>query len=51
MFCFILHYIINKKISINKTRETIEMLKENDIETRMYMILGLPGSDFAPKDS
>ena len=35
--------IINKCISIQKARETIAMLKENDIEARVYLIIGVPG--------
>lgn len=35
--------IINKRISVQKARETIVMLKENDIEARAYLIIGLPG--------
>lgn len=34
--------IINKKISIKRARETISILKKNDIETRIYLIIGLP---------
>jgi len=34
---------INKKISLEKARQAIRILKENDIEVRIYMILGLPG--------
>jgi len=34
---------INKKINIKKTMESIRLLKENGIETRVYMIMGLPG--------
>ncbi len=35
--------IINKKIRVERARETIHLLKENDIEARVYMIMGLPG--------
>ncbi len=35
--------IINKKLDLNKAKETIKNLKENDIEARIYLILGLPG--------
>jgi anaerobic magnesium-protoporphyrin IX monomethyl ester cyclase len=35
--------IINKKIDVKRSKETIKLLKENDIETRVYMIVGLPG--------
>lgn len=35
--------IINKKIDVQRAKETIRVLKQNDIETRIYMILGLPG--------
>jgi anaerobic magnesium-protoporphyrin IX monomethyl ester cyclase len=34
---------INKKISLDKARQAIRIFKENDIEVRIYMILGLPG--------
>jgi radical SAM superfamily enzyme YgiQ (UPF0313 family) len=34
---------INKRISLERARETIRLLKANDIEVRIYMILGLPG--------
>ncbi|MBI5140274.1 MAG: radical SAM protein [Candidatus Vogelbacteria bacterium] len=35
--------IINKKVSIGRARETIRLLKKYNIQTRVYMILGLPG--------
>jgi len=35
--------LINKKISVEKTRESIKLLKNNGIECRLYMIIGLPG--------
>jgi len=35
--------IINKKINLEQTKKAIELLKKNDIEVRLYMILGLPG--------
>ena len=35
--------IINKQISIKKARQTIAMLKQNDIEARVYLIIGVPG--------
>lgn len=35
--------LINKRISIQKAKETIALLKANDIEARLYLILGLPG--------
>ncbi len=35
--------MINKNIDINKAKETIRLLKDNNIETRIYMIMGLPG--------
>lgn len=35
--------IINKKLDIQKAKQTIRLLKQNDIEVRIYMILGLPG--------
>ncbi len=34
---------INKNIKVEQARETIRVLKENDIEVRLYMIFGLPG--------
>ncbi|MBR9705311.1 B12-binding domain-containing radical SAM protein [Candidatus Pacearchaeota archaeon] len=34
---------INKKINIEKTKQSIKLLKQNKIETRLYMILGMPG--------
>ncbi len=39
--------IINKKINVEKSKETIKLLKDKDIAVRMYMMLGLPGE---PKD-
>jgi radical SAM superfamily enzyme YgiQ (UPF0313 family) len=39
--------IINKKISVEKAKKSISYLKENGIECRIYMIIGLPGE---PKD-
>lgn len=35
--------LINKKINIARTKESIKLLKKNGIECRLYMILGLPG--------
>ena len=35
--------IINKGINVEQARETIYLLKKNNIETRIYMIIGLPG--------
>lgn len=35
--------LIDKRINLDKTRESIRLMKENGIETRLYMILGLPG--------
>lgn len=35
--------IINKKIRIERAKETIRLLKENGIEARIYVIIGLPG--------
>lgn len=35
--------IINKQISIEQSKETVALLKESDIEVRIYMIIGLPG--------
>jgi anaerobic magnesium-protoporphyrin IX monomethyl ester cyclase len=35
--------IINKNISVEKAQESIDLLKKIGIETRIYMILGLPG--------
>jgi len=34
---------INKKTSVERSKESIRLLKQNGIETRLYMILGLPG--------
>lgn len=35
--------IINKKIDVEKAKESIKILKKQGIETRVYMIIGLPG--------
>jgi radical SAM superfamily enzyme YgiQ (UPF0313 family) len=35
--------LINKKIQIDRARQSIQLLKKNGIECRVYMILGLPG--------
>ncbi len=35
--------IINKKIKVETAKKTISILKQNNIETRLYMIIGLPG--------
>ncbi len=35
--------IINKRISVKRAKETISLLKANDIEARLYLIMGLPG--------
>jgi radical SAM superfamily enzyme YgiQ (UPF0313 family) len=35
--------LINKKINIERTRESIKLLKQNGIECRLYIIIGLPG--------
>ncbi len=35
--------IVNKGIKVNMAKNTIRFLKDNDIETRVYMIIGLPG--------
>jgi len=35
--------LITKKIDINQAKETIQILQSNDIEARLYMIIGLPG--------
>lgn len=35
--------IINKKIDIKRARESIRLLKQNGIEVRIYIIIGLPG--------
>jgi radical SAM superfamily enzyme YgiQ (UPF0313 family) len=35
--------IINKRIKIERARESIKLLKKAGIETRIYMIIGLPG--------
>lgn len=34
--------IINKRIQVAQARETIRLFKENDIEVRIYIIIGLP---------
>jgi len=34
---------IDKNIKVERAKETIRILKENDIEVRLYMIFGLPG--------
>ncbi|OGS44947.1 MAG: hypothetical protein A2539_04530 [Elusimicrobia bacterium RIFOXYD2_FULL_34_15] len=34
--------IINKKINIERTKESIKLMKQNGIECRVYMIIGLP---------
>ena len=33
----------NKKIGVEKSKETIKILKQNGIETKIYMIIGMPG--------
>lgn len=35
--------IIGKKISVERSKQTIKLLKDNDIEARIYLIIGLPG--------
>ena len=35
--------IINKGIQLERTKETIYHLKQNGIEARVYMVIGLPG--------
>ncbi|MFH1351959.1 MAG: radical SAM protein [bacterium] len=35
--------IINKKVDVHRAKDTISILKKNGIETRVYMIIGLPG--------
>jgi radical SAM superfamily enzyme YgiQ (UPF0313 family) len=35
--------LINKRINIERTRESIKILKDQGIECRLYMIIGLPG--------
>lgn len=35
--------IINKKIRVERAKQTIALLKENGIEARIYVIIGLPG--------
>ncbi len=35
--------LINKRISVQQAKETISLLKANDIEARLYLIMGLPG--------
>jgi len=34
---------INKDVNIEQARQTIRILKEHDIEVRLYVIMGLPG--------
>ena len=34
--------IIDKKICVEQTKNAVKLLKKNDIEVRLYMILGLP---------
>lgn len=35
--------LINKRISLERAKESIKLLKANGIECRVYMIMGLPG--------
>lgn len=35
--------LINKRIQIDQAKKTIKILKKNDIEARIYLIMGLPG--------
>lgn len=35
--------LINKKINLENIRRTISIFKENEIEVRLYLIIGLPG--------
>lgn len=35
--------IINKRINIQRAKDTILLLKQNDIEARLYLMMGLPG--------
>jgi len=35
--------IINKRINVQRARDTISLLKANDIEAKLYLIIGLPG--------
>lgn len=35
--------IINKRTTVEGAKNTIRVLKENDIEARIYLIIGLPG--------
>lgn len=35
--------MINKKINVERSKETIRLLKENGIAPRVYLIMGLPG--------
>lgn len=35
--------LINKRISVQKAKEAISLLKVNDIEARLYLMMGLPG--------
>ena len=39
--------MINKGIKVKRSKKAIRLLKENNIETRVYLILGLPGE---PRD-
>jgi len=35
--------LINKRISVERARQTIALFKESGIEVRLYLIMGLPG--------
>ncbi len=35
--------IVNKRIDVNKSKETIRLLKESGIECRVFMVSGMPG--------
>ncbi len=35
--------MINKKINVDRSKQTIKILKENGIAPRVYLIMGLPG--------
>lgn len=41
---------INKRIDIKEAKKTIKMLNDNDIETRVYLIMGLPGEELNIKE-
>jgi radical SAM superfamily enzyme YgiQ (UPF0313 family) len=35
--------IVNKRIKVDRAKETIRLLKENKIESRIYLVSGMPG--------